>query len=86
MKVVIIGVSKNKVSGKSKAGNPYSGYFVTFGYERPSVNGYEAKSMLYSESMIQANNGYIPVPGDECEAALTFNGFIEALTPVTAKK
>ena len=83
MTVAIIGITKQKQTGKSKkTDKPYSGYFVTFGYKRDTVNGYETKTMLYTEDMEKKNMGYIPSPGDECEISLGWNGFVEHLAPV----
>ena len=82
MQVQIVGISKERKSGKSKkTGNPFSGFFVVFGYERADMNGLETKTMLYTEDMIARNNGYIPSVGDICDAHITFSGFVENLTP-----
>ena len=86
MKVAIIGITKEKQTGTGKkSGKPYSGYFGTFGYERDQINGYEAKTMLYTDEMISKNMGYIPAPGDTCEVSVTFSGFVEHLRPVVEK-
>ena len=83
MQVQIVGITKEKKVGKSKrTGNPFSGFFVVFGYERTDMNGLETKTMLYTDEMIARNSGYVPAPGDICEAHLTFGGFVENLTPV----
>ena len=82
MQVQIVGITKEKKVGKSKkSGKAFSGYFVVFGYERNDMHGLETKTMLYTDEMIARNNGYVPAPGEICEASLTFGGFVENLTP-----
>ena len=83
MQVKIIGITKERRSGISKKNNkPFSGFFVVFGYHRQDMNGYETRTMLYTDDMICKNDGYVPNVGDECEAVVTFGGFVENLCPI----